>query len=370
MIQGQSWTMKDLENHLEALVPMHYTVVTHSDAVYLRDKEDGSRTHFGSHLPAGDLRSTDPRVFPNEPGVTDESLSHTTDFCPDWTRAPSSSELPPPDNQNSHNMVNSLVDQSSSPLSQATTEGLSRIVDIPGKDDQNNHNTSKSWFKRILGPTFPLNADDIVVFMVGPSGGGKSWFIAEVTNSGLVKVGKTLRPCTAKVEAIRCELTEEAKAVLGASGQNNIVFVDTPSFHTGTGEDQGAEKNITQWLSHSKSKSTLVGTIYVDRVENNPSYESTTIQDYLNGFAYTFPQDFFALPCRLHGLLSYEGVLREDKIKSRMGTFQAQLDALRPSPLQGGRRLKWHTSSYPSRFQQGDHESAWQAVVALFSSRA
>ncbi|KAH0829007.1 hypothetical protein J3R83DRAFT_2459 [Lanmaoa asiatica] len=113
-----------------------------------------------------------------------------------------------------------------------------------------------------------------------------------------------------------------------------------------------------------RSKSTCVGVIYVDRVENDPA--RGRIQAHLDCFAYTFPFDFFSPPQRLHGLLSYEGVLSEEKIKSRKEGFQEQLDRLRPSRF-GGRRLTWHTSSCPSRFQQDNRESAWQAVVELFS---
>ena len=78
-----------------------------------------------------------------------------------------------------------------------------------------------------------------------------SQFVEEVTRSDLVRVGTNLRPCTAKVQAIRCELTEEAKQALGHAIQKNIVFVDTPSFHTG-GNDGLAEREMKGWLDKSK----------------------------------------------------------------------------------------------------------------------
>ena len=98
------------------------------------------------------------------------------------------------------------------------------------------------------------------------------------------------------------------------------------------------------------------------RVETDPFYES--IQQHLNTFAYTFPQDFISLPQRLHAVLSYEGVIPEGTIRSRTATFQAQLRGLRPSL---GGKLKWNTSTHPKLFHPGDSETAWQAVVALFS---
>ena len=72
-----------------------------------------------------------------------------------------------------------------------------------------------------------------------------------MTKSNLVKVGTNLPPCTAKVQAIRCELTEDAKAALKAMIQKNIVFVDTPSFHTCQNEG-AAEKEMHRWLNKSK----------------------------------------------------------------------------------------------------------------------
>jgi len=221
-----------------------------------------------------------------------------------------------------------------------------------------------SFINWIIGkrvPTFQLGDDDIVVFVVGPSGGGKSLFIEEVTKSDLVVVGTNLRPCTAKVQAIRCKLTEEAKEALGDPIQNNIVFVDTPSFHAGQ-NDGAAEKEMQNWLSRSKFKSTLVGTIYVHRVETDPAHEP--VQEHLNTFASTFPQDFVSLPRRLRAVLSYGGVITEDTIRPRRETFQAQLRQLRPSL---GGKLEWNASSHPGLFQPGHPETAWGAVVALFS---
>lgn len=79
----------------------------------------------------------------------------------------------------------------------------------------------------------------------------RSQFVQEVTKSSFTKVGTNLQPCTAKVQAIRCELTEAGKTALGNAIQRNIVFVDTPSFHTGR-SDRVAEQEMNNWLSKSK----------------------------------------------------------------------------------------------------------------------
>ncbi|KAN0081620.1 hypothetical protein V8E55_009244 [Tylopilus felleus] len=221
---------------------------------------------------------------------------------------------------------------------------------------------SFQWFKSlVLGETFELGSDDIVVFVVGPSGGGKSLFVEETTKSGLTQVGADLRPCTAKVHAIRYKLTEAAKTTFGATYHKHIVFVDTPSFHTDQ-DDGAAERNMTQWLSKSKCKSTLAGTIYIHRVETDPHNES--IQEHLNAFAYTFPHDFVPLPRRVHAVLSYEGVIPEATIQLRMETLQAQL-----YELQASIGISWIASFHPNLFQSGDPETAWEAVVALFTHR-
>ena len=100
------------------------------------------------------------------------------------------------------------------------------------------------------------------------------------------------------------------------------------------------------------------------RVETDPYYES--IQKHLNTFAFTFPQNFVPLPERVHAVLSYEGVISQDTIRPRWATFQAQLGGLCES-WSHGRKLRWDTSSHPDLFKAGDSETAWNAVVNLFS---
>lgn len=81
-----------------------------------------------------------------------------------------------------------------------------------------------------------------------------SKFVSAVTESSYIKVGKHLKPCTTEAQAIRCELTDEARTALRAASteQKYIVFVDTPSFLNGTRNEKEAEKNMSLWLSKSK----------------------------------------------------------------------------------------------------------------------
>ena len=55
---------------------------------------------------------------------------------------------------------------------------------------------------------------------------------------------------TTKVEALRCELTDEAKMGLKKEGVKSIVFVDTP-FLTGR-DDIDAQKEIRKWINQTK----------------------------------------------------------------------------------------------------------------------
>lgn len=231
---------------------------------------------------------------------------------------------------------------------------------------------------------------------MGPSGSGKSLvrpspsyhsraftpsqFVTDATKSDLIVLGANLQPRTTKVQAIRCELTEAAKTALGGAMQKNIVFVDTPSFHTGHDDRVAPEKEMESWLSKAKydfsvvfdvtkptvclprCQSTLIGTIYVHRVETDPRYEP--IHPHLDAFAHSFPQGFPYFRWRVRAVLSYEGVLPTDKILTRKATLQEQLRGLPPSL---GGKPTWVTSLHPDIFRPGDPETVWQVVLALFS---
>ena len=115
----------------------------------------------------------------------------------------------------------------------------------------------------------PDNMDAPSHSVVGPTGSGKSWvcaqalprtpsfisatpqFIKEATNSESVKSDRDFHPSTTKVQAIRCELTDDAKKELQKEGVKSIVFVDTPSFLTGH-EDFDAEKEIRTWINRTE----------------------------------------------------------------------------------------------------------------------
>lgn len=116
--------------------------------------------------------------------------------------------------------------------------------------------------------------NDSLNSVVGPTGSGKSWvsavkvisivglvsdprlqFTREATKSDLVKTSRTNHPATNEVQALRCELTEEAKReLLQNEGVKNIVFIDTPSFLTGC-DHPDAREEFKKWLNRTRSES-------------------------------------------------------------------------------------------------------------------
>ncbi|KAG8220502.1 hypothetical protein J3R82DRAFT_3203 [Butyriboletus roseoflavus] len=131
------------------------------------------------------------------------------------------------------------------------------------------------------------------------------------------------------------------------------------------------ERNTTSWLTESRSKSTRLGIIYVDRLANAPG--SNPVQKHLNAFASTFPGDFkfpSTSPMRLHGILTHHSVedrISQVKINLHKDMFQKQFDKLQSSFFQG-RKLEWGVSYHHECFQQDKTDEAWNAVVKLFTT--
>jgi len=206
-------------------------------------------------------------------------------------------------------------------------------------------------------PTLFISEDDIVVFVVGPTGSGKSWFIKEATKGEWVKSSRGYHPFTTKVQAIRCELTDEAKTDLKKEGVKSIVFVDTPSFLTGC-DDIDAQKEIATWMDRTEYKPRYLGMLYMHRIETDPALEP--IRNHLREFT-AIPRigdDY--LPLRLHIIISYDktsGNISDSKIRKHGSELRAQMDSLNKS--------RWLPSLHQEHFQ-GEPEEAWRAVGELF----
>ncbi|KAF8441314.1 hypothetical protein L210DRAFT_3536883 [Boletus edulis BED1] len=218
------------------------------------------------------------------------------------------------------------------------------------------------WNKFKQGSSIPapsISKNDIVVFVAGPTGSGKSWFIKEATRAESVKSSRGYHPSTTKVQAIRCELTDEAKADPQNGGVESIVFVDTPSFLTAC-DDIDAQKEITTWIDQIGHKPRYLGIIYMHRIETDPAIEP--IGDHLQELA-TIPRfgDRYQ-PLRLHVVVSCDrtsGSISDSKIKKHEDSLRTRMLSLSKS--------RWQPSMHQDHFQ-GEPEVAWKAVEELIKS--
>ncbi|KAF5351032.1 hypothetical protein D9756_008415 [Leucocoprinus leucothites] len=88
-----------------------------------------------------------------------------------------------------------------------------------------------------------LTANDIIIVVMGPTGAGKSTFIKTVTGTRYDhnEVGHRLKSATSEVSALRVTFT--------ASGNTNLVLVDTPGFDDTYKSDLEILKTIARWLN-------------------------------------------------------------------------------------------------------------------------
>ena len=120
----------------------------------------------------------------------------------------------------------------------------SLFTSIP--DDESSQCSRAYWIWKKLGAyivgSFPCAPGFI---------SASSQFIKEATRGELVKSSRNYHPFTTKVQAIRCELTDEAKRDLQKEGVKSIVFVDTPSFLTEY-DDIDAQKELRTWIDRTE----------------------------------------------------------------------------------------------------------------------
>ncbi|KAG9312309.1 hypothetical protein JVU11DRAFT_7620 [Chiua virens] len=213
------------------------------------------------------------------------------------------------------------------------------------------------WLKAIFSSssrTYQLNDNDIVVFVVGPAGGGKSWFTKAATNSPDIAHSASLTPNKASKGpvAIRCKLNDPLSFLQVAQGkQENIVFVDIPSLDD---ECHGTQEEIKRWLKKSKAKSTHVGVIYVDRLETDPK-DSSRILRYLDLFDLALPPGFTCVPERLHGVLSFSDKLDSEKRKRHWEGY-LKLEALDcKRKCVGKPPWKWNLTIHRAILETKDH---------------
>ncbi|KAF7771743.1 hypothetical protein Agabi119p4_6054 [Agaricus bisporus var. burnettii] len=106
-----------------------------------------------------------------------------------------------------------------------------------------------------------LDAIDYIVAIMGPTGAGKSSFIAAATGRDF-GVGHSLQSHTSQLTAIRVK-----------RGENYVVLVDTPGFDDTHLSDYDILKMISDWLRETQDGSTkplkLCGILYLHRISDN-----------------------------------------------------------------------------------------------------
>ncbi|KAL4062803.1 hypothetical protein V8B97DRAFT_1680536 [Scleroderma yunnanense] len=213
--------------------------------------------------------------------------------------------------------------------------------------------------------TSKVSEDNLVVFVVGPTGAGKSWFIKELVNNDKVRVGKNgQHPCTTAVEAWMCHFEQ---------GPDNIVIVDTPSFCTEV-DGFDAEGIMSSWIKSRWGWQTLrytilrcrcrlsekcrsSGIIYLHTLARNPTDPDMSIERHLNIFSSTFPARC-AVPSRVCVVPTLERAckLGSDKVGERLSRLDTETHLLDGS--------KWSASMFPDVFE-GQSEIAWEVVQKI-----
>ncbi|KAI6017899.1 hypothetical protein EDC04DRAFT_474657 [Pisolithus marmoratus] len=105
-----------------------------------------------------------------------------------------------------------------------------------------------------------LTTEDIIIAIMGPTGAGKSSFVAKATGgNGDEGVGHSLTSHTSEIKATRCMI-----------GGSNVVLVDTPGFDDTKKSDLQILESISDWLSKTYKQGTLLsGILYFHRISDN-----------------------------------------------------------------------------------------------------
>ncbi|KAI5995160.1 P-loop containing nucleoside triphosphate hydrolase protein [Pisolithus albus] len=103
-----------------------------------------------------------------------------------------------------------------------------------------------------------LTTEDIIIAIMGPTGTGKSSFVAKATNRGEEGVGHLLVSHTSEIRATKCIIEK-----------SNVVLVDTPGFDDTHKADLQILESISDWLNKTYKQGTLLsGILYFHRISD------------------------------------------------------------------------------------------------------
>lgn len=200
---------------------------------------------------------------------------------------------------------------------------------------QNLHNLGSRFKDAFVAPQVTEN--DFVIFVVGPTGSGKSWFTRELCKNDQIQVEKGQHPRTKKVQALRCNFKNDP---------NKIVVVDTPSFHTEV-EGFDAEKITTTWIeSRFTEKCRGSGILFTHSLARDPTHNDMLMERHLDTFATTFRGGFTA-PSLVYVVPTQEPacILLDQKVNQRLSQLESAVTSLNDNCSN-----KWHASMFTEVF--------------------
>lgn len=165
---------------------------------------------------------------------------------------------------------------------------------------------------------------DIVVFIVGPSGSGKSWLLSillKMANTH-VPVNRGQKPCTTKVHAERCHFE---------GMQGDIILVDTPSFYTYIRPD--GEKTVKKWIDSNYIQPKGAGILYMHNIASNPLDPNLEVSRHFSAFRRTCPQGHAPSVARVVPTVALGSTLSAEKINTSMTRLRYQADSIGASIL-------------------------------------
>ncbi|KAI6033576.1 hypothetical protein PISMIDRAFT_197921 [Pisolithus microcarpus 441] len=202
------------------------------------------------------------------------------------------------------------------------------------------------WLSRSRRTTAILPTD-IVVFIVGPTGSGKSWFMSTLLQHANVhvRVNKAQRPGTTEVHAERC---------IFDGTQSDIVIVDTPSFCTYT--DPDGEEVMREWMdSNYTGRCKAVMMVYMHNLAFNPEDANMRLSNHLGVFRRACRQNLFPSVIHVVPTLSYWARLSDTRVKILTAQLQRQANAEGARLASGGRLF------------DGEPETAWDVVQGFLN---
>ncbi|KAJ8517865.1 hypothetical protein ONZ45_g5019 [Pleurotus djamor] len=111
-----------------------------------------------------------------------------------------------------------------------------------------------------VAKTHDLTSGDVVIAIMGPTGAGKSTFIAYASRqSGKKLVGNGLKSQTSQVQPYKIKM-----------GEQKVILVDTPGFDDTNMTDTQVLGMIADWLQKTyNNKVQLSGIVYMHRISDN-----------------------------------------------------------------------------------------------------